>query len=79
MNLNYFLYMAEAEGIESVTSTKQTHIEAAIKDFIAAARRGLDINDDTIQTTILKNHKIFNITKAEREYIRKKVEKAFYR
>ena len=77
MKLDYFLYCAEAEGIESVTSTRQTHINAAIKDFIAMARAGYDINNDDIQATILKNHKITDITQKECEYIARKVEKSF--
>ena len=73
MRLDYFLYMAEAEGIESVTSTRQTHIEAAIKDFIKIAKAGYNINDDNIQTTILRNHNISDVTKNECEYIARKV------
>lgn len=76
MRLDYFLYCAEAEGIESVTSTRKTHIEAAIKDFIKMVKEGYDINDDTIQTTIFKNHDITDITENECEYITRKVERA---
>ena len=73
MRLDYSLYMAEAEGVESVTSTRQTHIEAAIKDFIKMAKAGYNINDDNIQTTILRNHNISDITANESEYIARKV------
>lgn len=76
MRLDYFLYCAEAEGIESVTSTRQTHIEAAIKDFIMMAKEGYDINDNTIQTTIFKNHNITDVTENECEYIARKVRRA---
>ena len=76
MKLNYFLYMAEAEGIESVTSTRQTHIEAAIKDFIMMAKAGYDINNDDIQAAILSDHNIGNITEKECNYIARKVEGA---
>ena len=76
MRLDYFLYCAEAEGIESITSTRQTHIEAAIKDFIKMVKEGYDINDDTIQTTIFKNHDITDITENECKYIMRKVERA---
>ena len=76
MRLDYFLYMAEAEGIESITSTRQTHIEAAIKDFIKMAKEGYDINNDTVQTKIFKNHNITDITENECEYIARKVERA---
>ena len=73
MRLDYFLYMAEAEGIESVTSTRQTHIEAAIKDFIKMAKAGYNINDNNIQNSILTKHNISNITANESEYIARKV------
>ena len=71
--LNYFLYMAEAEGIESVTSTRQTRVEAAIKDFIMMAKAGYDINDNDIQAAILSDHNIGNVTARECEYIARKV------
>lgn len=73
MKLDYFLYMAEAEGIESVTSTRQTRIEAAIKDFIIMAKAGYNINDNDIQATILGDHNIGDVTKYECEYIARKV------
>ena len=73
MRLDYFLYMAEAEGIESVTSTRQTHIEAAIKDFIKMAKAGYNINDNNIQNSILTKHNISDITANESEYIARKV------
>lgn len=73
MRLDYFLYMAEAEGIESVTSTRQTHIEAAIKDFIKTAKAGYNINDNNIQNSILTKHNISDITVNESEYIARKV------
>lgn len=77
MKLDYFLYMAEAEGIESVTSTRRTHIEAAIKDFIKKARAGLDINNSNIQEMVLESHNLTNLTKHEKEYIARKVSNAF--
>lgn len=75
--LNYFLYMAEAEGVESVTSTRATRIEAAIKDFIMMARKGYNINDDDIQAAILGDHNIGDVTEHECEYIARKVGGAF--
>ena len=74
MKLNYFLYMAEAEGVESVSSTRQTHINAAIKDFVMMAKAGYDINDDNIQAAILEDHNIGNVTEKECKYIARKVE-----
>lgn len=74
MKLNYFLYMAEAEGVESISSTRQTRINAAIKDFVMMAKAGYNINDDDIQTAILADHNIGNITEKECKYIARKVE-----
>ena len=73
MKLDYFLYMAEAEGVESVTSTRKTRIEAATKDFIMMAKNGYNINDDDIQAVILEDHNIADATPAECEYIARKV------
>ena len=76
MNFPELFYMAEAEGVESVTSTRKTHIEAAIKDFIMMAKAGYDINDDDIQAAILGDHNIGNVTEKECEYIARKVKNA---
>ena len=74
MRLDYFLYMNEAEGT-GLVNTRQARIEAAIKDFIMMVKAGYNINDDDIQTSILENHNIENVTKHECEYIARKVNK----
>lgn len=76
MKLDYFLYMNEAEGTGWV-NTRTSRIEAAIKDFITMAKAGYDINNNDIQATILKDHKIEDLTSNECEYIAKKVGSAF--
>jgi hypothetical protein len=78
MKLDYFLFMSEAEGIESVTTTRQTRINAAIKDFIMMARKGYDINSDDIQAVILEDHHIQDISEKECEYIARAVERNTY-
>lgn len=75
LNINspYTRFMAEAEGIESITSTRQTRINAAIKDFIIIKNEGYDINDKENQDFILEKHNIKDITQEESEYIARKV------
>ena len=75
INSPYFLYMAEAEGITSITSTRQTRINAAIKDFILAAKNGLNINNHDIQETILEEYNLEDLSSKESEYIAKTVMK----
>jgi hypothetical protein len=78
MKLDYFLFMGEAEGIESITTTRQTRINAAIKDFIMMARKGYDINSDNIQAVILEDHHIQDISEKECKYIAREVERNIY-
>lgn len=75
MRLDYFLYMNEAEGTGFV-DTRTARIEAAIKDFIKMAKAGYNIDRDDIQTAILEDHNIENVTTKECEYIARKVRKA---
>ena len=73
INSPYFLYMAEAEGVTSITSTRQTRINAAIKDFTSELKRGSNINDDFVQTMILKKYNLEDISDKEAAYIARKV------
>lgn len=78
MKLDYFLYMAEAEGHDELVSTRTARINAAIKDFILMAKNGYNINNDDIQAAILSEHNIGNITTKEARYIAKEVEKEIF-
>ena len=78
MKLDYFLYMAEAEGHDELVSTRTARINAAIKDFILMVKNGYNINNDDIQTAILSDHNIGNITTKEAKYIAKEVEKEIF-
>lgn len=71
----YFLYMAETEGIESVTSTRRTKINAVIKDFVSYHHRGYNINH--IKAEVLSMHGLDEnlLTDAEAAYIVREVEK----
>ena len=39
MNLPYFLYMAEAEGVTEVVNTRQARLNATIRDYVALAEQ----------------------------------------
>lgn len=78
MKLDYFLYMAEAEGHDELVSTRTARINAAIKDFILMAKNGYNIDNDDIQATILSDHNIGDITRKEAEYIAKEVRKRVF-
>ena len=75
VNSSYTRFMAEAEGDTSITSTRETKINAAIKDFIMVAKTGLDIDDPNIQTAILEDYDLESLTKEEADYIAKEVRK----
>ena len=75
MKLDYFLYMAEASGMDNLVTTRTARINAAIKDFIMMAKAGYNINDDDIQAAILGDHEIGDITEKEADYIARKVER----
>lgn len=76
MNTDYFLYMAESEGMDDIVSTKRAKIEAAIKDFINLASLGEDPNEHI--ATVLHAHGLTEalLTDGECEYIVRKVESA---
>lgn len=75
INTPYFLYMAEAEGFDSIVTTKQARINAAIKDFVKYHKQGYDIN--VYKYDILKAHGLYEstLTDSECNYIMRTVEK----
>lgn len=72
-NTDYFLYMAENEGVTSIVNTRQAALNAAIKDFQNYYRQGFNINDSEVQDKILNKHNLLNITDKEIDYISRKV------
>ena len=78
MRLDYFLYMAEAEGVDRVVSTRTAKINAIIKAFINAAKDGYNINDTEIQDDIFDKHDLNDLSSEELDYIKEAVEKNFY-
>ena len=59
-----------------LSNSKKANLDAAIKDFINLAKEGHNINDDDIQEAVFFYNDLTNLTRTEKEYIRKNVEKA---
>lgn len=74
-NSPYMRFMAEAEGVESIASTRQTHINAAINDFVSLARRGEDINQCKSQVFNRHNLSESSLSSRECKYIKREVMK----
>ncbi len=76
--MDYFLYMAEAEGHDELVDTRDARINAAVTDFINRAKRGYNINGHIDE--ILADHGLDedDLTDAECEYIMRKVNKEVY-
>jgi len=75
MKLDYFLYMAESEGLNEIVTTRRTKINAIINDFIAAAKNGYDINNIDFQNFIFNKYNFENLTTKESQYIVQAVQK----
>lgn len=71
---DYFLFMNEAAGNDTIVSTRTAKINAVINDFISLVREKVDINDYDLQDSIFYHHNI-NPTDDELLYIKKEVEK----
>ena len=57
----YFPFMAEAGGYDDLVNTRQARINAAMKEFEGALRRGyVDVTDEF--RTAIRNH---NLTEAD--------------
>lgn len=50
----YFMYMAEAEGKDSLVNTRTARINAAIKDFKSLVRQGKNPNEYIYE--VLRSH-----------------------
>lgn len=73
MNLPYFLYMAEAEGVTEVVNTRQARLNAIIRDYIALAEQGININDMEVQNYLAQKYDLEDLTAAEKHEIAKAV------
>ncbi len=72
LKLDYFLYMAEKEGLVDIVSTKESRINAAINAFIKMAEYGYDIN--YYAEEILEKYDLNSLSDEEYDYIKHKVE-----
>ena len=73
MNLPYFLYMAEAEGVTEVVNTRQARLNAIIRDYAALAEQGININDMEIQNYLAQKYDLEDLTAAEKHEIARAV------
>lgn len=69
MNLPYFLYMAEAEGVTEVVNTRQARLNAIVRDYIALAEQGININDMEVQNYLAQKYDLEDLTAAEKHEI----------
>ena len=68
MRLDYFLYMAEAEGHDDLVDTRRAKLNAIGKDLKNAGYAGQTV-PGTVFLALCKKHKIDNITQNEISYI----------
>lgn len=73
MNLPYFLYMAEAEGITEVVNTRQARLNGIIQDYAALANQGININDPEVQDYLNQKYDLEDLTAAEKHEIARAV------
>ena len=73
MNLPYFLYMAEKEGITEVVNTRQARLNAIIRDYAALAEQGININDMEVQNYLNQKYDLEDLTAAEKHEIARAV------
>jgi len=73
MNLPYFLYMAEAEGVTEVVNTRQARLNATIRDYVALAEQGININDMEVQNYLNQKYDLEDLTAAEQHEIARAV------
>ena len=73
MNLPYFLYMAEAEGVTEVVNTRQARLNGIIRDYAALASQGININDPEVQDYLNQKYDLEDLTAAEKHEIARAV------
>ena len=77
MNLPYFLYMAEAEGVTEVVNTRQARLNAIIRDYAALANQSININDPEVQDYLNQKYDLEDLTAAEKHEIATRVMQLF--
>ena len=73
MNLPYFLYMAEQEGVTEVVNTRQARLNGIVQDYIALASQGININDPEVQNYLAQKYDLEDLTAAEKHEIARAV------
>ena len=73
MNLPYFLYIAETEGVTEVVNTRQARLNGIIRDYIALAQQGININDMEVQNYLNQKYDLEDLTAAEQHEIARAV------
>lgn len=73
MNIPYFLYMAETEGVTEVVNTRQARLNAIIRDYAALASQGININDMEVQNYLAQKYGLEDLTAAEKHEIARAV------
>lgn len=77
MNLPYFLYMAEAEGMTDIVNTRQARLNAIIRDYAALAEQGININNMEVQNYLAQKYDLEDLTAAEKHEIAREVMNQF--
>lgn len=77
INIPYFLYMAEAEGVTDVVNTRQARLNGIIQDYVALASQGININDSEIQNYLNQKYDLEDLTAAEKHEIARTVMNQF--
>ena len=77
MNLPYFLYIAEAEGVTEVVNTRQARLNGIIRDYTALANQGININDPEVQDYLNQKYDLEDLTAAEKHEIATKIMQLF--
>ena len=56
MSLPRYLFMAEANGMDNLVTTRTARINAVINDLKEYIKQGKDINDTVLQENICSQH-----------------------
>lgn len=71
MSLPKYLFMAEANGMDNLVTTRTARINAVINDLKEYIKQGKDINDTVLQENICSQHglSLNDLTQKEIRYI----------
>ena len=77
MSLPRYLFMAEANGMDNLVTTRTARINVVINDLKKYIKQGKDINDTILQENICSQHglSLNDLTQKEIRYIEKMISK----